>query len=126
MGRKMKQIILIVAAMLMTSTVGAQTATGLRGHVTDAHKANVAGANVALIERSGLRTQTVTDDNGVYTFNNIAPGDYVLEVRASGFVTFTSNVFHVARGEAQYNDVNLALEGASESVVLTATRTSQR
>src|SRR5712691_11713825 len=122
----MKQILLIIAAVLMTSAVGAQTATTLRGHVTDARNANVARANVALIERSGLRTQTVTDDNGVYTFNNIAPGDYVLEVRASGFVTFTSNVFHVARGEAQSNDVSLAVEGVSESVVITATGTAQR
>lgn len=122
----MKQILLIIVAVLLTSTAGAQTATSLRGHVTDAHNANVARANVALIERSGARTLTVTDDSGVYTFSNIAPGDYVVEVRARGFVAFTSNAFHVAHGQAQSVDVGLAIEGVSESVVVTATGTAQR
>ena len=122
----MKQILLIIVAVLLTSTAGAQTATSLRGHVTDAHKANVARASIALIERSGARTLTVTDDSGVYAFSNIAPGDYVVEVRARGFVTFTSNAFHVARGQAQSVDVGLAIEGVSESVVVTAAGTAQR
>src|SRR5947207_6433648 len=122
----MKQLLFIIAVVLMTSTVGAQTAANLRGHVTDARNANVARASVALIERSGGRTLTVSDDNGVYAFNNIVPGDYVVEVRASGFVTFTSNVFHVARGQTQSIDAGLAVEGVSESVVVTATGTAQR
>jgi len=122
----MKQILLIIVAVVMTSTVCAQTATSLRIHVTDAHNANVSRANVALIERSGARTLTVTDDNGAYTFSNIAPGDYVIEVRARGFVTFTSNAFHVARGQTQSVDVGLAVEGVSESVVVTASGTAQR
>ena len=40
-GRRMKQILLIVAAVLMTSTADAQTATSLHGHVTDPRNANV-------------------------------------------------------------------------------------
>jgi iron complex outermembrane receptor protein len=122
----MKQILLIIVALLLTSTVGAQTGTSLRVHVTDTHNANVARANVALIERSGARTLTVTDDNGAYTFSNTAPGDYVVEVRARGFVTFTSKSFHVARGQTQSVEVGLAVEGVSESVVVTATGTAQR
>src|SRR5882724_951499 len=122
----MKQILLIIVAVLMSSTVSAQTVTSLRGHVTDAHNANVARASVALIERSGTRTLTVTDDSGAYAFSNIAPGDYVVEVRARGFVTFTSKSFHVAHGQTQSVDVGLAVEGVSESVVVTATGTAQR
>src|SRR5438477_1219999 len=122
----MKQILLIIVAVLMTSTVGAQTVTSLRGHVADAHNANVARAHVALIERSGARTLTVTDDNGAYTFSNIAPGEYVVEVSGRGFVTSTSNAFHIARGQTQSVDVGLAVEGVSESVVVTATGTAQR
>jgi len=122
----MKQLLLIITAVLMTSAATAQTATSLLGHVTDAHSANVARASVALIERSGARTLTVTDDNGAYTFSSIAPGDYVVEVRAPGFVTFTSKAFHVARGETQSVDIGMAVEGVSESVVVTATGTAQR
>ncbi|MFN2578549.1 MAG: TonB-dependent receptor domain-containing protein [Pyrinomonadaceae bacterium] len=122
----MKKVLLIVAAMLMISTAGAQTVTSLRGRLTDEHKANVAGANVALIERSGGRTLAVTGDNGIYEFNNIAPGDYILEATARGFVTFTSNPFHVAAGQTQSLDVGLTVEGVSESVVVTATGTAQR
>ncbi len=122
----MKQTLLIIAAVVVTSTAGAQTATGLRGHVTDVRNADVAHASVALIERSGSRTVTTTDDNGSYAFTSIAPGDYVVEVRARGFVTFTSTAFHVARGQTQSVDVGLAVEGVSESVVVTATGTAQR
>src|SRR2546423_14861853 len=88
-GLRMKQILLIVAAVLMTSTADAQTATSLHGHVTDPRNANVARARVVMIERSGGRTLAVTGDNGGLPVDDNAPRGYFLEGCARGFVTFT-------------------------------------
>src|SRR5437763_15486303 len=88
----MKQIVLMVAVTLMTTTVVAQNVTNVRGHVTDAHHANVARAEVDLLPRSGPAMRTLTDENGAYAFDHIATGDYVIEVRAKGFVTFSSSI----------------------------------
>src|SRR2546423_7747998 len=123
----MKRYLLIAITLFMLATVAsAQNGTNIRGHVADARNANVAGAKVALIARSGARTLTVTDAGGAYSFDNIASGDYVLEVRSTGFVTFTSNAIHVSRGQTQTTDIGLAVEGVNESVIITATGTAQR
>src|SRR5436305_248816 len=122
----MKKILLIVAIALTTSTGNAQSGTSVRGHVTDAHNANVAGAEVVLIPRSGTRMKLMTDGNGAYVFNNLSAGDYMIEARAKGFATFTSTVFKVSRGQTQTTDINLGVEGLTESVAITATGTAQR
>src|SRR2546423_15666163 len=102
-GLRMKQILLIVAAVLMTSTADAQTATSLHGHGTDPRNANVARARVVMIERSGGRTLAVTGDNGGFAFNDIAAGGYVLGVRASGFRALHSKAIQAARALARIN-----------------------
>jgi iron complex outermembrane receptor protein len=69
---------------------------------------------------------TVTDSNGTYSFNDLVPGDYVIEVEAKGFANFASNGINVHRGQSISNDVRLSVKAVSESVVVTATGTPQR
>src|SRR5262249_12734813 len=63
---------------------------------------------------------------GAYAFNNIAPGDYVVEVTAEGFTTFTSPALHLNRGQSLLNDVQLSIDSVSENVVVTASGSAQR
>src|ERR1051326_7495238 len=62
----------------------------IRGLVTDPSGAVVPGAAVTLMN-TGTGVQTVTKTNlaGEYLFEFLSPGTYRIEVRASGFKTFT-------------------------------------
>jgi iron complex outermembrane receptor protein len=117
-------LILILALAVLTFAQG--NPAGITGRVTDQHGASVAGAEVQLRSRSGAQSLAVTDDNGAYSFRNAAPGNYIIEVRAKGFASFTSSELNLARGQSLTNDVKLSVEAVSENVVVTATGTAQR
>ena len=123
----MKRFFLIafVVSTISISTI-AQNAASIRGRVTDEHKANVVGAEVSLQSRAGVHLLAVTDDNGEFSFKSIPLGDYVVEVKAKGFATFTSKSLRVNRGQSVANDVQLSIDSVSENVVVTANGTAQR
>jgi vitamin B12 transporter len=98
----------------------------INGRVTDQHGASVAGAEVQMRSRSGAQAITQSDNNGAYSFSNVAPGNYIIEVKAKGFANLTSNELNLGRGQSLTNDLTLSLEAVSESVVVTATGTAQR
>jgi len=116
---------LILILALAALTFG-QSSSSISGRITDPHGASVAGAEVQLRSRSGAHSIAVTDDNGAYSFRNVPPGDYVIEVRVKGFAGFTSNQLNVTRGQSVTSDIKLLVEAVNESVVVTATGTVQR
>jgi hypothetical protein len=85
----------VIAALLMTWAVGttasAQTTGTVYGTVTDTQGAVIPGATVVLInEAQGTKsTPAVTNNEGAYTFPNIAVGVYTVEVTLSGFRSST-------------------------------------
>src|SRR5215510_320640 len=122
----MKRNILLTVVILMSSIMAAaQNAADIHGRVTDQRKASIAGAEVSLQSRSGAQFVALTNDNGEYRFKGLAGGDYVVEIKATGFAVFTSKPLHVARGQALTNDVELLVEAVNGSVVITATGTAQ-
>ena len=124
---KRKEFWRALALMVALSVCAlAQNSSSITGHVTDQNGAVVSGAEVQLRSRAGVQTIIFTDDSGAYSFRNVAPGDYVLEIRKSGFASFTSNQLTVARGQSLASEVKLSVESVSESVVVTATGTAQR
>ncbi len=101
------------------------SSNSITGVVKDDYGAVIAGAEVQLRSRSGAQSSSRTDYNGVYSFKNLPAGDYVLEVKAKGFATFASEL-KIARGQTLNQGVRLSVEAVSESVVVTATGTTQR
>ena len=116
----------LILVLALSMCVFAQNSTSITGRVTDQLGANIAGAEVRLRSRGGSQSLTLTDENGAYSFRNIAPGDYVLEISKGGFANFTSNQLTVTRGQSLTNDAKLSVEAVSENVVITATGTAQR
>ena len=91
----------------------------INGVITDPTGARLAGAQVSLRHPvSGASERRVTDDRGVFAFNNVAFGAYLLEVEAAGFRP-------AAEGVSVRANVPLALElrlqvaGASEAEAIT-------
>jgi vitamin B12 transporter len=116
----------LVLVLALSMCVFAQTSTSVTVRVTDQNGAGVAQAEVSLRSRSGAQLVAMTDDNGSYSFRNVASGDYVLEIKKSGFAVFTSSELSINRGQSLTNDVKLSVEAVSENVVVTATGTTQR
>lgn len=121
--RGWKALVLVLAISLCAF---AQDPSSISGRVTDERGAGVPGAEVQLRSRSGAQSFATADDNGAYSFKNVPPGDYAIEVRAKGFASFTSDERNVVRGQSITNDVKLSVEAVSENVVVTATGTAQR
>ena len=97
----MKRTLLLVIVILMISTSTlAQSVASVRGRIADERGAGVAGAEVWLRSRAGAHLLLVTDNNGDYSFKYVVPGDYVMEVKAKGFATFTSKELRLARGQS--------------------------
>src|SRR2546423_6584720 len=121
----MKRYLLLLSLMLTSSVVFGQNRSEIRGHVTDQRNANIAGAQAILRSRTGLQLNATSDDNGAFEFKQIDAGEYVLEVKASGFASFTTSIA-LSRGQSIVKDIRLSVEAVNEAVVITATGTAQR
>ena len=71
---------LLIFLFSLSTNVSAQNGATITGRVKDERGAVVQGAEVRLRSRTGIKLFARTDENGVYGFNGLAPGDYILEV----------------------------------------------
>lgn len=109
------------AALLCTSQLSAQTATGsIVGTVTDQAGAVVAKATVTLtnIDTNQIRT-TVTDAGGYYALTLLPPANYKLSVEASGFRQYLQSGIKLDVGNALTMNVALQVGQVSQEVTVT-------
>jgi len=96
----------------------AQQRTGsLRGQVSDELGALVVGANVTLIAADGSQKTVVTNHEGTYNFNSVAPGPYTIRIVAPGFGVYEKSDLSIAAGPRTTHDVRLIV--ALEKQVIT-------
>src|SRR5215472_9441068 len=93
-GAKMitpRRLLLCVCLLLLSFfSLNAQISGGLKGRVIDASGAALSGARVDLTQSSTNVTQTtLSTSEGYYTFSQLTPGAYQLDVIASGFQHLT-------------------------------------
>src|SRR5215469_4485863 len=80
-------ILLFAVSVLSVAHCQTETAT-IRGTVSDSTGAVIADANARLIDIDrGLRTEVATGSTGFYSFANVRPGHYWMEIEKSGFKT---------------------------------------
>ena len=115
----MKQLFATVAcaALLAAFAPGLraqQAAATLSGVVSDPNGAVVPGALLTLTQRStGVRRETTTNGEGLYTLTTLAAGDYQLGVKATGFQAPPLNV---ALQVGRSTTLNVSLEVAAADV----------
>ena len=101
----------------ITGVVGAATTAGVSGVVTDQTGAAVVGATVeARAVDTGITEKQQTNSDGFYSFLNLAPGTYVLEVQMTGFVTFRETGILIDVNSAKVLNVKLSVGQVSEKV----------
>ena len=121
-------LLILVSACALAPTTQAQSKSGasIAGHVKDPHGANLPGATVTLHGRERtFSLVTTTDANGAYSFQKLAPGEYLIEAQANGFESAQGKTVTVARSETTTFDISLELSGLRSTVVITASDTPQ-
>jgi iron complex outermembrane receptor protein len=94
--------------------------------VVDPQAAALANAEVTLYTRDNhIRLKCLTDGMGSCRFEQLAPGEYLIEAAAKGFAAAPTQVAHVERNAGASLDISLPLAGVNEQVVVTAQGTAQ-
>ncbi|MFN2530472.1 MAG: TonB-dependent receptor domain-containing protein [Pyrinomonadaceae bacterium] len=112
--------------LLFSLPIVAQQKASIAGTVSDEQGRRVLGARVELIGRSGPTFVAITDETGSFTFPNIPPARYLLQVVSTGFAVYSSDQIEPKSGEAKSIKVELRLSSIDASVTVTATGTAQR
>ena len=82
---------LVVAALVVSRSAAAQTATGtISGHVVDAQNLSIPGVTITVVSPNlqGSRT-AITSTNGDYILPLLPPGQYTITFELSGFGKIT-------------------------------------
>ena len=121
-ARRLFVVLVAVAMSLAGATAHAQYRASLQGTVTDAQGGAIPGATVTLVDKETNRTLTaVTNENGVYVFNALAPRPYTIEVELTGLQEGGARRTCGSCGEqANTLDVKLEIGGATETVNVAA------
>ncbi len=110
-------IVVALLAVCAVSPLRAQTQNAsINGNVTDASKAVIQGARVAVTPGNFV---TTSDRLGDFVVIGLTPGTYTVTVTSAGFSSFTQNVTLTA-GQALELPVVLQVASANEQVVVSA------
>lgn len=114
----MKQLIALLTTYVFCTTVNAQV---ISGTITDTELKPLSKASVSLLkaEDSSLVKLSVADDKGSYRFEDIRPGNYLLQVTSIGYIPTYSDKFslqHTTVKDLIMEKINTQLAG----VVVTA------
>src|SRR5882672_7323720 len=94
--------------------------------VMDPQGATLSNAAVTLYTRDNrIRFSGLTDSAGTSRFEQVAPGEYLIEAEATGFARAATRVLRIERNANTSLDISLPLAGVSEQVVVTAQGTAQ-
>jgi len=119
-----QKLLLAAFAVLVWNALGAAPAMAqsgkgmITGRVVDSGGGILQGAQVEL---QPLGIQVATNNQGEFTFTDVAPGAYKLSVSFVGFESFKADVM-VEGGQTAHTDATLQVAGANEQVIVTAER----
>lgn len=122
MSKKLYVFGLIILILAISATAFGQT-NELKGKVLDQNGGAVVGADViARNKANGVKINTLTDDEGMFNFNSLAVGSYLIEVNANGFSNSVREV-SLSENSNETIEITLSVGNISEKVTVTATRT---
>lgn len=118
MKRLLQIFAVCLAGLFATMPVPAQSFTAtIRGVVTDASQAAVAGAKVVARESNrNIDHPTTTDASGRYVLSALPPGRYTLSVEQPGFKKFKQQDFELLVQQQSTLDVSLSVGEISSSI----------
>jgi carboxypeptidase family protein len=97
----------LLIAFTVFAALGQQSRASLRGLVTDERSARIVGASVTLTDSNGQTKATLSNDEGIYVFNGLAPGKYTIRASATTFATSSDVQIELKAGPPQSLDLTL-------------------
>ena len=113
-------ILLCLLVVGLPLTAAAQNTGRITGVVTDTTGGVLPGVTVTAKTTGGAPQTAVTDSNGRYAFEKLAPGSYDVSFELSGFAKQTSTAT-VTAGQPATLETKLQVGGRSEAVQVTGT-----
>jgi len=113
----------LLAASAATVSLHAQTiSSSVRGTVTDASGAVVAGAQITVVDtRSSARVRAVSSDaNGNFEVPDMQPGAYQIKAELAGFKTFVADNIIIEGQQIRRVDIALQLGAVADQVTVEA------
>ena len=118
--RLMTMLIVFLGSSVLLLAQGSPTGT-ITGVIKDDAGASVAGSRVVATNTGTSATlETVSNENGTYTFRAVPVGNYNLSVEASGFKKTNLTNVTVRVNEESRLDATLSVGAISEQVTVTA------
>ena len=112
----------LLLAVIYIPSLRAQTAGSISGHLIDPSGANLPDTDVTLTQvATGAVRTTNSTGTGDYTFAEVPPGTYSLQVRHEGFKVIRSDTFDVQIDQSVRLNFTLQIGAVTESVDVTAT-----
>jgi hypothetical protein len=116
---------IVGAALVLCSASGANAQSAafatITGRVLDPKGASVPNASVtATNTETGITRTTQTSNDGLYRFDNLAPGLYDVSLTSGGFTKAEAKAVKLQVGEQRDINFNLELEGQKQSVMVTS------
>jgi hypothetical protein len=109
---------LVILGFLIPSARG-QDVGSLQGTVTDPSGAAVSSARVTATDlSSSVSHKTTADKNGSYSFTQLPPGDYKVEIVREGFKTFVQAKVSVLVATPTLLDARLELGAMTQQVIV--------
>ncbi len=109
----------MLLAICFSVAAFAQTGSpSLSGQVTDPSGAAIPAATVTLTGPDHAAKVAQTDEQGRYTFRDLAPGAYTVEISTQGFSTFTKAGVQVAAGHPQVVNAQLVVTMEKQQVTV--------
>ena len=116
-----------VLYLLAPHTVSAQgeTTSAIAGLVTDETGSGIPDANVSVVsEETGQKRNLKTDDAGRFSFPQLKPGTYALEVFAPQFQSQRKSAVAAALGRTQIVNFTLGIQSISQDITVNAEATA--
>ena len=113
----------VLTLLLLAAGAAACPAASIRGVVTDATGAKVAGANVVLISGGKAVGATVSSADGSFQILTGVEGRFFLVVNSSGFRQLETPSFYAGSLDSVERNVVLEPQWVRQSIVVTATGT---
>src|SRR5690348_4006267 len=121
MNRIVTAMILCLIVLGVAGSAAAQERAGsLRGQVLDELGGAIVGATVTAVDAKGTEKTVVTNNNGVYTINGLAPGKYTVRAANAGFAISETPDVEITTGKPVQFDITLKVAIEEQKVTVAA------
>ncbi len=115
---KLLKLFTLLSFLLISSTVFAQTNGTFSGKVVDDLGAIVKGVTVTIIGADGKEKNAVSNAQGEFQINGLAPGKYYVRANANKFAPYENPEVEIVAGEKQETIISMTVAGVQEDVTI--------